>query len=71
MTIGDKVVFTGCSEEQKKWGGNDDPEGKLVAGVEYIVSDVVEHSWHTKISLEGIDGCFNSVCFDPENSAEK
>lgn len=64
MRIGDKVVFTGCSEEQKKWGGNDDPKGKLVVGEEYIVSAVERHTWHTKISLEGVAGWFNSVCFD-------
>ena len=45
-------------------GNCDNPEGELHIGSEYVISDVEEHSWHTKISLEGIDGSFNSVCFD-------
>lgn len=63
MEIGDKVKFTGCSKEQERWGGNDST-AKLTEGAEYVVSDVEVHSWHTKIRLEGIDGRFNSVCFD-------
>ncbi|MDO8723201.1 MAG: hypothetical protein Q7J31_13410 [Syntrophales bacterium] len=64
MEIGDKVRFTGCSETQRRWGGNDDPMGKLIAGQEYIVSAFKTHSWHTKIVLAGVEGEFNSVCFD-------
>lgn len=64
MEIGDKVKFTGCSKEQQKWGNNTDPTDKLVVGSEYTISDIEIHSWHTKITLEGIDGRFNSVCFD-------
>ena len=64
MEIGDKVRFTGCSESQRNWGGNDDPTGKLVYGHACTVSDVEVHSWHTKISLAGVEGKFNSVCFD-------
>ena len=64
MQIGDRVRFIGCTLEQQRWGNNDDPTGKLVIGREYIVAAFQEHSWHTKINLEGIDGRFNSVCFD-------
>lgn len=64
MKIGDKVKFTGCSKAQQQWGYNDDPMGKLMIDSEYIISGIEMHSWHTKITLEGIDGRFNSVCFD-------
>lgn len=65
MEIGDKVKFTGyCSIEQQRWGNNDDPTGKLTIGSEYIISDIEMHSWHTKITVEGIEERFNSVCFD-------
>ncbi len=64
MKIGDRVKFTGCTKEQQRWGNNDDPTGKLVVGSEYIIAAFKEHSLHTKINLEGIDGQFNSVCFD-------
>ena len=64
MEIGDKVKFTGCSTAQQNWGRNDNTTDKLVFGNEYIISDIEVHSWHTKISLVGIEGKFNSVCFD-------
>lgn len=60
---GDKVKFFGCSKEQRQWGNNDDPEGKLIIGNEYIVEDIEVHTWHTKIMLQGVEGQFNSVCF--------
>jgi len=63
MEIGAKVKFTGCSEGQRKWGGNDDTSGKLIVGQEYTVSAFKTHSWHTKIVLAGVEGEFNSVCF--------
>lgn len=63
MRIGQIVIFTGCSKEQEQWGHNDSPDS-LSVGNRYVISKVEEHSWHTKIMLEGIDGCFNSVCFD-------
>ena len=64
MEKGYTVKFIGCTEEQIRWGSHNDPAGKLKEGMEYIVSDVEVHSWHTKISLEGIDGQYNSVCFE-------
>ena len=62
MTKGDKVRFDGCSKEQQAWGSNDN-SNELTIGEVYILSDVEEHNWHTKVSVEGIDGQFNSVCF--------
>ena len=73
MKTGQKVKFIESSEEQVNWGGNDDPlEAGLNIGDEYIISDVDEHNWHTKIHLEGFEGQFNSVCFDavPTNIQE-
>ena len=65
MKKGDKVIFLGCSEEQKNWGGNDDPlSAGLTIGGQYIISRVEIHSWHTKIWIEGFkEKKFNSVCF--------
>lgn len=60
---GDHVVFLGCSKHQIQWGNNDDPNLILDEGECYTVSYVEVHSQHTKISLEGIVGKFNSVCF--------
>ncbi|MDR1902369.1 MAG: hypothetical protein LBQ88_08840 [Treponema sp.] len=61
---GDTVIyFERASEEQIRWGGNDDPEKFLTVGEEYTVKDVEIHSYHTKVFLEGIEGKFNSVSF--------
>lgn len=61
--VGDKVKFIGCSKEQIAWGSNDDPYMLILDRV-YTVEYVEVHSQHTKISLKGITGKFNSVCFD-------
>lgn len=61
--VGDKVKFIGCSKEQIAWGNNDNPY-MLILGRTYTVEMVEIHSQHTKISLKGIVGRFNSVCFD-------
>jgi len=37
---------------------------ELVVGEKYIVEKEEIHSWHTKVFLKGIDGSFNSTCFD-------
>lgn len=60
--IGDKVKFIGCSKEQIAWGSNDSPH-MLVVGEKYTIEMVEVHSQHTKISLKGVIGKFNSVCF--------
>jgi len=63
MGIGQWVKFTGCSIEQIRWGNNDDP-CMLVIGQSYQIEKVHQHTWHTKLTLRGIDGKFNSVCFE-------
>jgi len=60
----DIVVYIGCSQEQINWGSNDDPRTILVEGNEYEIEVVDIHSQHTKLTLKGIPGRFNSVCFD-------
>ena len=60
----DIVVFTGQSEAQRRWGGNDDANEFLIVGKEYVVESVVIHSQHTKLKLRNKNGRFNSVCFD-------
>ena len=57
------VEYIGCSEEQIKWGNNDDPTLSLVVGQEYLIEKVDVHSQHTKIKLYDKIGWFNSVCF--------
>jgi len=61
---GDYVKYNGCSKEQIKWGNNDDPSDQLMINGIYLVEKLDVRSSHTKISLRGIKGRFNSVCFD-------
>ena len=60
----DVVTYIGCTQEQINWGNNDDPKDILTIGNEYIVMHVDVHKSHTKISLYGVEGQFNSVCFE-------
>ena len=63
--IAKRVKFLGASQEQTNWGGNDDANEHLVVGSEYDVSDVEQHSYHTKITLVEFPGLqFNSVSFE-------
>ena len=62
--VGDKVVFIGTTDEQVAWGNNDDPRLFLIPNtVTYVVENVDIHSQHTKLTLNHINGKFNSVCF--------
>jgi len=59
-----RVRFIGASDEQVRWGSNDDPRGILKVGAVYEVARRDVHSWHTKLELVGFPGKrFNSVCF--------
>ena len=64
MKIGDVVTYVGCTREQINWGSNDSPIGILMEGEKYLIADIETHSMHTKISLSGFVGKYNSVCFD-------
>lgn len=61
---GDHVKFIGCSKEQIQWGNNDDPNNLLFVGDKYYVERVEVRSQHTKLTLRGVPGRFNSVCFE-------
>ena len=61
---GDRVIYIGSSEEQINFGTNDDPRKVLIEGDIYQVEKVEVHSYHTKISLRGVQGKFNSVSFN-------
>lgn len=58
-----KVIFVGCSEEQRRFGNNTGNLAELTVGAEYKVVAQEIHSWHTKYYLEGHKGSFNSVGF--------
>ena len=59
-----KVKYVGASDEQISWGSNDDPRDILDEGNIYEVDRKEVHTWHTKYYLKGIEGAFNSVCFE-------
>jgi hypothetical protein len=61
---GNYVKFIGCTKEQVQWGNNTDPKGILIVGDVYYVEHVDVHSQHTKLTLRGVSGKFNSVCFE-------
>ena len=60
-----KVKFIKSSNEQVKWGNNDDPSKYLKEGNIYDVMNKEVHSWHTKIILKDFpDKKFNDVSFE-------
>ena len=67
---GTNVRFIGCSKEQISWGNNDDPNLVLFVGDKYYVEHVEIHSTHTKLTLRGIYGKFNSVCFEDSDGGK-
>ena len=68
MKKNDIVEYLGCSEEQIRWGNNDDPRSFLIVGKEYTIEKVDVHSQHTKVKLYNKMGWFNSVCFEIKSS---
>ena len=64
MKIGDRIKFISSSKDQVNWGSNNDPNEILNTDTIYEIEDVEVHSWHTKISIVGIKGKFNSVSFE-------
>tara|TARA_B100001094_G_scaffold327288_1_gene385115 strand:- start:773 stop:1003 length:231 start_codon:yes stop_codon:yes gene_type:complete len=62
---GDTVEYLGCTKEQINWGNNDYPY-MCTIGKKYKVVNIKVHSQHTKLRLEGIEGWFNSVCFQKQ-----
>lgn len=64
MRPGDNVRFIGCSEAQHKWGNHSGDPAALEVGRIYKIHSLEEHSCHTKYYLNGVQGSFNSVCFE-------
>ena len=61
------VTYLGAVDRaQATWADCTDPRPILEEGKEYEVEYVDMHSWHTRIKLVGIEGEFNSTCFDTE-----
>ena len=60
---GDKVIFISATDDQVKWGSNDDPRKILEEDKIYEIESIEVHHWHTKIKLAGVQGRFNSVHF--------
>lgn len=60
-----KLRFIGASDEQVRWGNNDDPRECLVENEIYTLDCEDVHSWHTKYYLKEFpDKAFNSVSFE-------
>jgi len=60
---GDKVIFISATDDQVRWGSNDDPRKILEEDKIYEIESIEVHHWHTKIKLVGVEGRFNSVHF--------
>lgn len=60
-----KVKYIGCTEDQVNFGvGCDDPRSKLKLGKVYEIKEVEIYDWHIHVFLKGIEGAFNSACFE-------
>ena len=69
MKIGDQVRYIGNTSEFLRSGIGDDPVAKLIKGNTYLVESVdpqfveIKSNFYILI-LIGVDGEFNSLCFD-------
>ena len=59
-----KVRYNGCTDIQVTYGDHDDPRGVLEKGSIYEVEYQRVRAWTTDFKLTGIDGRFNSTCFE-------
>ena len=64
MKIGDQVRYIGNTSEYLRLGIGDDPIAKLIKGNTYLVEGVETNSQYDIIKLIGVDGEFNSLCFE-------
>lgn len=62
--------YIGASDDQVRWGNNDDPRPLLTVGGVYRIVATDVHHWHTKVRLEGVVGWFNSVHFEFEEESD-
>lgn len=62
LQSGDTVVFLGAViPEQVAWAGTDYPN--LEVGSTFTLSSVNQYASYTHVTLEGVEGKFNSVHF--------
>lgn len=59
-----RVRYLGCTDDQVTYGGHDDPRRVLIVGEVYRVKSRTLRDWSTSVRLVGIQGQFNSVCFE-------
>ena len=59
-----KIRYTGSTQEQRRWGSYTGNYAALVIGKEYELDHQEVHAWHTKYFLKGVEGSFNSACFE-------
>ena len=64
MKIGDQVRYIGNTPEFLRSGSPYNSTSQLIKGNTYLVEHVEIRAQHTKIKLIGVDGNFNSVCFE-------
>ena len=69
MKIGDQVRYIGNTSDFLRSGIGDDPIAKLIKGNTYLVESVDPQFVEIKsnfyiIKLIGVDGEFNSLCFE-------
>jgi len=68
MQKGDKVRYkANVNDESLSWGCNTDPRDLLSEGMVYTVRHIEEHTWHTRVFLEEVEGYFNTVWFEVVN----
>ena len=65
MFDGPKVKYTGATDDQVRWGDNDDPRQHLRIDSTYTLLRKEVHSYHTKFTLVEFPQLkFNSVSFE-------
>ncbi len=65
MKAGDAIRYTTePTNEQATWASCDDPRGVLKLGGRYVLEEVDVHSFHTKLTLVGVSGHWNSILFE-------
>ena len=61
-TAGETMTYIGGSREALVWC---DDVSDLTEGQTYAIEDVFPGYLHIRVSLEGLTGKFNSICFKP------
>lgn len=67
--VGDVVKCISVDITTQRYGSNSGNLSDISVGNTYKVTDVEPHSWHTKFTLDGVTGQFNSCLFEKVESA--